>query len=221
MPDRIIGGRIVPERRKPIFTEPLQEAAEPVLQRLYPGIYKRAEKDIDQLIRQLYEAAWREGRAKIIADIHAYCDLYPADEQRTDASIKSWSQQCGDHLDGEYGQSYYRVAVHCGLLAYVKLMRELRQHMHTEHGWHRIVERFHDACGGQAGYGFISASEKWGALRLVYRCDESANDGCREAERIAVERAAVTCERCGLPGELRRTAWQKTLCDVHARSRDV
>ncbi|TAV14748.1 hypothetical protein [Rhizobium ruizarguesonis] len=217
MPDRIVGDQIVPDRRKPVHMSPLQEAAEPVLKELYPGIWRRAEADIDQLWRLMYDGVWRDHGDEIAADIYAFADFHPVAEQRTDEAIKAWSDDCGEKLEGEYSQSYYRVAVHVGLLAYVKQMRELRQRMHCEHGWHRIIEKFIDACSGQPGFGFVSAGEKWGGLSLVYRCDQAG--GCREAERVAVERAAVTCEKCGSPGELRRTAWQKTLCDLHAGSR--
>ncbi|MBX5160433.1 hypothetical protein HJB89_25445 [Rhizobium sp. NZLR8] len=219
MPDRIVGGRIVPDRRKLLTMSPLQEAADTVLEALYPGIWRRAENDIDQLPRLFYDGVWRDHHDEIIADIHAFADLHPVDDQRTEQAIKAWSDQSAGELRGEYSQSYYRTAVHVGLLAYVKQMRELRQKMHSEEGWHRIVERFHDACSGQPGYGFLGAHEKWGGLRLAYRCDTSANDACRAAERVAVERAAVTCEMCGAPGELRWTTWRKTLCDVHAGNR--
>lgn len=221
MPDRIVGGRIVPDRRKAIHMEPLQEAAEPFLKDLYPGIHKRAEVEIDQLPRLFYDGVWRDHGHEIIADIHGFADIYPADEQRTDSAIKAWSDQTARELEGEYSQSYYRVAVHVGLLAYVRHMRELRQHMHCDRGWHRIIERFNEECSGQPGYGFLGAWEKWGGLRLAYRCDQAANEGCWEAEKVAVERAAVTCEVCGLPGKLRRTAWRKTLCHQHAGGRDA
>ncbi|TCA41727.1 hypothetical protein E0J16_34120 [Rhizobium pisi] len=221
MPDRIVGGRIVPDRRKPFNTEPLQEVAEPILADLYPGIHKRSETDVDQLPRLLYDGVWRDHQAEIVADIYAFADFHPVDQQRTEPVIKAWSDDCGEKLEGEYLQSYYRTAVHVGLLAYVRHMRELRTKMNCEQGWHRTVERFHDACSGLLGYGFLGAHEKWGGLRLTYRCDQTANEACREAERVAVERAAQTCEVCGLPGELRQSAWRKTLCDFHARSRDV
>jgi hypothetical protein len=219
MPDRIVGDRIVPDRRKPIRMEPLQEAAEPVLQELYLGIWKRAENDIDQLPRLMYDGVWRDYPAEIITDIHRFADVHPVDQQRTEQAIKAWADQSASELEGEYSQSYYRVAVRVGLLAYVQHMRELRQHMHSEHGWHRLIERFHAACIGQPGYGFLAAHEKWGGLRLTYRCDQAANDGCREAESVAVEQASQTCEVCGSPGELRRMTWRKTLCDRHFRSR--
>ncbi|WP_105432744.1 hypothetical protein [Neorhizobium sp. T6_25] len=219
MPNRMVGDRIVPDRRKPISLEPLQEAAEPLLLQLYPGIYTRAEVDIDQIWRLFYDGVWREHGDEIIADIHGFADIYPADEQRTDGVIKAWAADCGEKLEGEYSQSYYRVAVEVGLLAYVKQMRELQQRMHCEQGWNRLIERFHAACIGQPGYGFLGAHEKWGGLRITYRCAKAANKGCREAEQVAVEQAAVTCEVCGSPGELRRTAWRKTLCDRHFRSR--
>lgn len=221
MPDRIVGDRIVPDRRKPIHMEPIQAAAEPFLNELYPGIWKRAETDIDQLPRLFYDGSWRDHSDEIIADIRAFADLHPVDEQRTEQAIKAWSDQSADELEGEYSQSYYRVAVHVGLLAYIKHMQELHKKMNCEHGWHRTVERFHDACSGLPGYGFLGANEKWGGLRLAYRCDATANEGCREAERVAVEQASVTCEVCGLPGELRQRVWRKTLCDQHAGGRDA
>lgn len=220
MPDRIVGDRTIHDRRKTIAMEPIQTLAEPVLQELYPGIWRRSETDIDQMPRLFYDGAWRDYADGIMADIRAFADFHPVDDQRTDEAIKAWSRQCADELDGEYSQSYYRVAVHVGLLAYVRHMRELRQHIHCEQGWHRIVERFHDACSGLRGYGFLGTHEKWGGLRFTYRCDDEANQACREAELIAGERASVTCEVCGSPGELRWTAWRKTLCDQHARSRD-
>ncbi|PDS34388.1 hypothetical protein CO665_30610 [Rhizobium anhuiense] len=215
MPDRIVGGRVIPDRRKAYRMEPIQAIAEPFLKELYPGIWKRSEADIDQLPRLMYDGVWRDHTDEITADIYAFADFRPVDEQRAEGAIKAWSQQSGNDLEGEYSQSYYRVAVHVGLLAYVRYMRELRTKMYCEPGWHRIVERFHDACSGQPGYGFISASEKWGGLSLVYRCDPAAQEHCREAKRVAIERASHICEKCGLAGELRRSAWRKTWCDRH------
>jgi hypothetical protein len=221
MVDRIVGGRIVHDRRSQYHMEPIQAIAEPILKELHPGIHKRAEDDIDQLPRLMYDGVWRDHSDEIIGDIHAFADFHPADDQRTDGAIKAWSQQCAVELEGEYSQSYYRVAVHVGLLAYVQHMRDLRVRMYCEHGWHRIVEKFHDACSGVVGYGFISASEKWGGLNLVYRCDPAAEERCREAERVAIECASHTCEMCGLSGELRRSNWRKTLCDRHWLDRKI
>ncbi|WP_009996832.1 hypothetical protein [Rhizobium sp. Kim5] len=219
MPDRIVGGRVVPDRRKPIKMEPLQALAEPVLEELYPGIWKRSEADIDQMLRLMYAGVWRDHRDEIVADIQAFADFHPVDEQRSEPAIKAWSQQCAAELEGEYSQSYYRIAVHVGLLAYVGHMRVLRAKITCDPGWHRIVERFHYACSEQPGYGFSGAGEKWGGLSLSYRCDPSGEETCRAAEAVAVEVAARTCERCGRPGVLRTGGWHKTLCDEHAGSR--
>lgn len=215
MTDRKVGGLTVKDRRPAFHMEDIQALAELHLERLYPGIYRRADKAIDEIIRQLYDAGWREYRAEIIADIRAYADLHPADQQRSERSIKDWSAHCGGFLEDDYGQSYYRVAVHVGLLGYVTQMRELRQHMHCEHGWHRIIERFVDSCGSQPSFGFIEAGEKWGSLSLTYRCDEASQEICRPAEKIVVERSLETCEICGLVGHLRKFSWWKTLCDRH------
>lgn len=218
MTDRVVGGKVIPDRRNSISMEPIQILAEPILEELYPGIDKRAEADIDQMSRLMYDGVWRDHSNEIAADIHAFADSHMTDEHRTDDAIKAWSEQCAAELDGEYSQSYYRVAVRVGLLAYVKYAREIRTKMNCGQGWSRIVERFHDDCHRQPGYGLLGAHEKWGGLRLAYRCNDTANHACREAERVAVEQAAVTCEVCGLPGKLRQTAWRKTLCDEHAGS---
>ncbi len=219
MPDRIVGGKVVPDRRKSMAIESIQTLAEPILEELYPGIWQRGEADINQMPRLMYDGVWRDYGDEIEVDIHRFADVHTTAEQRTEDAIRAWFQQSGEKLKGEYDQSYYRVAVHVGLVAYVNQMRELRRKMSCDQGWHRIVERFHDACRRQPGCGLLGAHEKWGGLRLTYRCAQAANEACREAERVAVKHAALTCEMCGQPGVLRRTAWRKTLCDEHAGSR--
>ncbi|MBA9034314.1 hypothetical protein [Rhizobium leguminosarum] len=220
MPDRIVGGQSVRDRQKPLRMEPIQAIAEPLLKELYPGIWKRAEADLDQIPRLFYEGVWREHADEIMADIYAFADFHPVDEQRTDGAIKAWSQECAAELEGDYDQEYYRIAVQVGLLAYVNHMRELRTKVNCDIGWHRIAERFNDACSSVVGYGFISAGEKWGMLSLSYRCDPAGVETCRAAERVAVEASQRTCELCGRPGELRPGGWRKTLCDLHAAGRE-
>ncbi|ANP84458.1 hypothetical protein [Rhizobium leguminosarum] len=221
MPERIVGGRVVPDRRKVYRMEPIQVIAEPFLKELYPRVARRPEVEGDiEPWRHEYDKVWHNHGEKIVDDIHAFADVHPVDEQRAGGAIKHWAYGCGEqfgvhHTDVHGDRSYYCIAVHVGLLAYTAHMRELRTRMYCEHGWHRVIERFHDACSGQPGYGFISASEKWGGLNLVYRCDPAAQEHCREAERVAIERASHICEKCGLAGELRRSAWRKTLCDRH------
>ncbi|TAY50970.1 hypothetical protein [Rhizobium leguminosarum] len=219
MPDRIVGRRVVPDRRKPLYMEPLQAIAEHALKELYSGVWKRAEADIDQLPRLMYDGVWRDHANEITADVHAFADFHPVDEQRTEPAIKTWSQQSAGELAGDYDQEYYSIAVHVGLLGYVQHMRELRRKMNCGSGWHRIIEHFHDACSGVVGYGFIGASEKWGMLSLSYRCDPAGVEACRAAEKLAVEASQRTCEKCGKPGRTRTGGWKKTLCDDHARGR--
>lgn len=80
-------------------------------------------------------------------------------------------------------------------------------------GWRPIVEAFlKDA--ERPGFVLLSAGEKWGALNLQYSCDDP-----EEIEALvqrATEQSLQTCERCGRPGQLRRSMWWKTLCDLHS-----
>lgn len=60
--------------------------------------------------------------------------------------------------------------------------------------------------------------EKFGTLRFYYRGGDDYVDG---VVRMAEEMSAVTCEECGAPGRSRRGGWIRTLCDAHAKERDV
>ncbi|MBY5408871.1 hypothetical protein HFO98_10355 [Rhizobium leguminosarum] len=205
--------------------EPIHAIAEPFLKELYPRVARRPSTDDEiQPWRTCYDEIWRDHSDEIFADIHAFADVHPVDEQRPDGAIKHWASGCGEqfgnhHTDMLGDRSYYCIAVHVGLLAYTAHMRELRTKVNCEHGWHRIVERFHYACSGVVGYGFIGASEKWGMLSLSYRCEPPGAEACRAAEEVATEASLRTCERCGRPGELRTGGWRKTLCDPHAAGR--
>lgn len=55
--------------------------------------------------------------------------------------------------------------------------------------------------------------EKFGTLRFYYHGGDDIIDGM---VRMAEAMSAVTCEDCGVPGKIRRGAWIRTLCDVHA-----
>lgn len=98
------------------------------------------------------------------------------------------------------------------------------------------------------GFRVVQVKEKFGGLRfyvdlndrrditvdligvgrmLVYdQEDEGTPARPPELERIyeliraAEQEAAKTCEICGAPGALRRSGWQVTLCDRHARQRE-
>jgi len=53
--------------------------------------------------------------------------------------------------------------------------------------------------------------EKFGGLRVY---TSTYPDGVGEAIVRAEQRAAVTCETCGAPGEERGAGWVKTRCDA-------
>ena len=64
----------------------------------------------------------------------------------------------------------------------------------------------------------LQVKEKFGTLRFYYTGgDEHIHGMVRMAEAIS----AVTCEKCGTPGELRHGGWVKTLCDVHENERQI
>ncbi|UFW65817.1 hypothetical protein RlegWSM1455_07280 [Rhizobium laguerreae] len=125
-------------------------------------------------------------------------------------------------------RSYYRIAVHVGLLAYTAHMRELRTKMNCEHGWHRIVERFHYACSGVVGYGFIGASEKWGMIAASHP-QEHAELLKRRPRKRRCERASAAGDRasCGCSHGGRRYAMNMrragtmTEDDLRAQHRDL
>jgi len=76
-------------------------------------------------------------------------------------------------------------------------------------GWFLILWRLSKALEGTDCVA-TQVKEKFGTLRFYL-------DGAGDAERAAVRQAeaesAVTCEQCGMAGELRQGGWLKTLCD--------
>lgn len=59
--------------------------------------------------------------------------------------------------------------------------------------------------------------EKFGTLRFYYEGGDDHIDGM---VRMAEAMSSVTCEVCGVPGEMRQKgpgAWISTLCDEHAK----
>jgi hypothetical protein len=62
---------------------------------------------------------------------------------------------------------------------------------------------------------FISAEQKFGALNLRYACDDIAAVAALDYE--AARRSVLTCEYCGRTGQLMRTGWHKTVCELHAQ----
>lgn len=78
-------------------------------------------------------------------------------------------------------------------------------------GWHYIVEDCVEKIESRGGF-ILQIKEKFGGLRIYSSGgDFDAIDTItREAERSA----AITCEQCGGPGQLRNNLpWLKTLCD--------
>jgi hypothetical protein len=63
----------------------------------------------------------------------------------------------------------------------------------------------------------IQVKEKFGGLRFYYEGGDKVVDGM---VRMAESWAAVTCEQCGKPGQMRTGGWIKTLCDEHANGRE-
>lgn len=64
----------------------------------------------------------------------------------------------------------------------------------------------------------VQVKEKFGGLRFYY---EGGDDTIRGMVRMAESWAAVTCEQCGNPGQMRTGGWIRTLCDEHAQGREV
>jgi hypothetical protein len=60
--------------------------------------------------------------------------------------------------------------------------------------------------------------EKFGGLRFYY---DGGDDFVDALVRMAEAWAENTCEVCGAPGEARGGGWIKTLCDTHAKAREI
>jgi hypothetical protein len=60
--------------------------------------------------------------------------------------------------------------------------------------------------------------EKFGGLRFYY---DGGDDFVDALVRMAEAWAENTCEVCGAPGEARGGGWIKTLCDTHAKVREI
>lgn len=53
---------------------------------------------------------------------------------------------------------------------------------------------------------------KWGTVRAYSNGPDEVDEIVDWAEALS----AITCERCGQPGRLRKTGWITVLCDEHA-----
>jgi hypothetical protein len=60
---------------------------------------------------------------------------------------------------------------------------------------------------------FEQVKEKFGALRIYHQGGDDTVD-CLIG--MAENLSQTVCEECGAPGQIRRGAWVRTLCDVHA-----
>ena len=54
--------------------------------------------------------------------------------------------------------------------------------------------------------------EKYGTLRFYY---DGGDERISGMVTLAEAMSAVTCERCGAPGESRHSGWVQTLCETH------
>lgn len=94
----------------------------------------------------------------------------------------------------------------------------------TQYGWFTVLYRLstklkplaikHNELNPDSPFKIAQIKEKFGTLRFyVGQVDESVSKEVILAIEQAVEESLVTCELCGLPGELRNTRWIKVLCD--------
>lgn len=60
--------------------------------------------------------------------------------------------------------------------------------------------------------------EKFGGLRFYYN---GGDDHISGMVQMAESWAYHTCEECGAVGKMRRGGWIRTLCDEHAKGREV
>ena len=60
--------------------------------------------------------------------------------------------------------------------------------------------------------------EKFGTLRFYYTGGDDIIDGM---VRMAESMSGVTCEECGNPGKRIGGGWVTTLCEEHAKARDI
>lgn len=90
-------------------------------------------------------------------------------------------------------------------------------------GWFRLI---HDLCSRiethcrQRGIEqplVAQVKEKFGTLSFYIRHSVGASDedmnGIYESIAEASERSAITCEQCGLAGEMRKGGWYHVACD--------
>lgn len=78
-------------------------------------------------------------------------------------------------------------------------------------GWAKIVQPLIDYCRDH-DVAVHQIKEKFGGLRFYVG---EASDEFYGLVEAAEREAAVTCEECGEPGELRGGGWLKTLCNRH------
>ncbi|MEY9198409.1 hypothetical protein ABIA16_003525 [Sinorhizobium fredii] len=88
-------------------------------------------------------------------------------------------------------------------------------------GWHEILHDLMRDLYHVDSFRFFGASEKWGRLEVLYRCDAADQEVVSTAVRVATSCSSATCEVCGGPGSLRREGWWKVLCDEHELARKV
>lgn len=92
-------------------------------------------------------------------------------------------------------------------------------------GWFQIIDRLSRDCENEIELLILDdvpkqrwpraaqIKEKWGGLRFYIRGDVSPALRARIRDVEKTE-SYETCERCGKPGELRKTGWVHTYCDT-------
>lgn len=83
-------------------------------------------------------------------------------------------------------------------------------------GWYKIMDDLFENLSQCEGLFLVRVKEKLGSLRVYFNLEKSNEDinnkACKHIEE-AYKKSIKTCEECGNPGETRKGAWLKTLCD--------
>lgn len=82
-------------------------------------------------------------------------------------------------------------------------------------GWHSILDDLVRDFALIDGLGFLSASEKFGSLRVSYLYGGDRKDEVEASVKRAADRAQVTCWYCGQSGKLKQERWWRVRCDEH------
>lgn len=130
-----------------------------------------------------------------------------AEEQRKEAAINAVR-------DRIYGRQK-ALAIYDGDLT------RARRHYRVDQGWHDILDQLVTDLSKIPTAGFFSAGQKWGGLNIGFVCDDAFRAAAEAVTEVACQKAFITCEICGRPGEVRKQGWWKVLCDKHREMRSI